>query len=86
MGSALHRLAEELTAVFGAILGYVAVLTLLGVAVIHLLDIDLGAASGPGSRSGWAAATVQPDYTFAIDGDRREAAKRPELRRGDKAK
>ena len=81
VGTALHRLADELTAVLAGVLGYVAVLAALGVTVITLLEIDgVSAAMGPGPRSDQAA-VERPFHVFAINDDRVEGPNRPELRR-----
>ena len=78
MGTALHRLADELTAVLGGLLGYVAVLAALGVMVIYLLEIDgVSAAMEPGPRSDQAAV----ERPYVINDDRIEGPNRPELRR-----
>ena len=45
-------MADELTALFGGLLGYVAVLAALGGAVVYLLEIEgVSAATGPGLRA-----------------------------------
>jgi hypothetical protein len=81
VGTALRRLADELTAVLGGLLGYVAVLAALGVMVIYLLEIDgVSAAMEPGPRSDQAA-VERPDRASAFNGNRIEVANRPELRR-----
>jgi hypothetical protein len=41
VGTALQRLADELTAVLGGLIGYVAVLAALGVGIAYLLEIDV---------------------------------------------
>jgi hypothetical protein len=75
VGTALHRLADELTAVLGGLLGYVAVLAALGVGVIYLLEIDgVSAAIEPGPRADHAA--VERPYVVSDD-----RPMRPELRR-----
>jgi len=77
VGRALHRLADELTAVLAGLLGYAAVLAALGVGVIYLLDTDaVRAAIEPEPRA--VQATVERPYV--IDGDRTEVPHRPELR------
>jgi hypothetical protein len=40
MGTTLQRLANELTATLAGVLGYVAVLAVLGMAVVHVLEMD----------------------------------------------
>lgn len=40
MGTTLQRLADELTATLAGLLGYVAVLAVLGMAVVHVLEMD----------------------------------------------
>ena len=75
VGTALHRLADELTAVLAGVLGYVAVLAALGVTVITLLEIDgVSAAMEPRPRSDQAA-VARP---YVVNDDRTEG---PELRR-----
>lgn len=72
MGSAIQRLADELTAVLAGLIGYVAVLVALGVGVIYLLDTDeVGATLETGLRAERAA--VERPYVVNDDG--------PELRR-----
>ena len=80
VGRALHRLADELTAVLGGLIGYVAVLAALGVGVIYLLDMDeVTAAIEPPARSIQAA--VERPYVITNEGP-----DRPELRRAVAAK
>ena len=77
MGRALHRLADELTAVLGGLIGYAAVLAALGIGVIYLLDMDeVGAAIETGLRADLAA--VERPYVAGDEG--------PELRRAVAAK
>lgn len=79
VGRALHRLADELTAVLGGLLGYVAVLAALGVGVVYLLDMDeVRAAIEPEPRADLAA--VERPYVI------NEGPTRPELRRAVAAK
>jgi hypothetical protein len=77
VGRALSRLADELTAVLGGLLGYAAVLAALGVGVIYLLDMTVSAATEPEPRS--AQATVERPYV--ITDDRIAGLDQPELRR-----
>jgi hypothetical protein len=75
VGTALQRLADELTAVLGGLLGYAAVLAALGVGVIYLLDMDgVSAAIETGLRTEHAAV----ERPYVISDDRTEG---PELRR-----
>jgi hypothetical protein len=75
VGIALHRLADELTAVLAGLLGYIGVLAALGVLVIYALESDaVSAAIEPAPRS-MQAAMAQP---YGIN----EGPNRPELRRG----
>jgi hypothetical protein len=68
-------LADELTAVLGGLLGYVAVLAALGVGVIYLLDMDeVRAAIEPAPRADLAA--VERPYVVNDDWP-----DRPQLRR-----
>ena len=73
VGSALQRLADELTAVLGGLIGYVAVLAALGVGIAYLLEID-GVNAGPGAPTIQAAV----ERPYVINDDRIEG---PELRR-----
>ena len=75
VGPVLHRLADELTAVLGGLLGYVAVLAALGVGVVYLLELGgASAAMEPGPGTGEAAL----ERPYVIDD---EGPNRPELRR-----
>lgn len=75
VGRALHRLANELTAVLGGLIGYGAVLAALGVGIIYLLDMDaVSAAIEPTPRAIQAA--VERPYVVDDGGP-----DRPELRR-----
>jgi len=72
-------MADELTALFGGLLGYVAVLAALGGAVVYLLEIEgVSAAAGAGLRADHAA--VERPYVI------NEGLDRPELRRSVAAK
>ncbi len=78
VGRALSRLADELTAVLGGLLGYAAVLAALGVGVSYLLDMGgVSAATEPEPRSAQAAV----ERPYVIDDDRIAGLDRPELRR-----
>jgi hypothetical protein len=70
VGTALHRLADELTAVLGGLIGYIAVLAALGVGIAYLLEID-GVSAEPDARPVQAA--VERPYVINDEG--------PELRR-----
>jgi hypothetical protein len=75
VGTAIQRLADELTAVLAGLIGYAAVLAALGVGVIYLLETDeVGAAIETGLRAERAA--VERPYVVNDDGP-----DRPELRR-----
>jgi hypothetical protein len=74
VGTALQRLADELTAVLGGLLGYVAVLAALGVGIAYLLEID-GVSAEPGARTEQVATLARP---YVVNDDRIEG---PELRR-----
>lgn len=77
VGPALHRLANELTALLAGLIGYAAVLAALGVGVIYLLDMDtVGAAIEPKARPIQAAV----ERPYVVDGNQAEALARPESR------
>jgi hypothetical protein len=76
VGTALQRLADELTAVLGGLLGYVAVLAALGVTIAYLLEID-GVNTEPGARTD----QVAMGRPYVIDDDQIKGPNRPELRR-----
>lgn len=78
VGSALQRLADELTAVLASLIGYAAVLAALGVGIIYLLDMDGVSAAIEAAPRSDQAAMVRP---YVIDGERIEGPNRPELRR-----
>ena len=80
VGTALQRLADELTAVLGCLLGYVAVLAALGVTIAYLLEID-GVSAEPGARPVQAAV----ERPYVVNDDRTEGLNRPELRRSTAA-
>ena len=83
VGPALHRLANELTALLAGLLGYVAVLAALGVGVIYLLETDdVRAAIEPPARSTEAAV----ERPYVIDGDRTERPNQPERRQSAAAR
>ena len=73
VGTALQRLADELTAVLGGLLGYVAVLAALGLGIAYLLEID-GVSGEPDARTIQAAV----ERPYVINEDRAEG---PDLRR-----
>jgi hypothetical protein len=50
VGTAIQRLADELTAVLGGLIGYAAVLAALGVGIAYLLEIDV-VNTEPGART-----------------------------------
>jgi hypothetical protein len=78
VGTALQRLADELTAVLGGLLGYVAVLAGLGVTIAYLLEIDgVSAATEPGLRADRAPI----ERPYVVNDERIDALNRPELRR-----
>ena len=72
VGTALQRLADELTAVLGGLIGYVAVLAALGLGIAYLLEI-VGVNAQPETRTIQAAVTKP----YVINDDRVEG---PELR------
>ena len=76
VGTALQRLADELTAVLGGLLGYVAVLAALGLGIAYLLEID-GVSAEPGAPAIQAAV----ERPYVINDDRVDGLNRPELRR-----
>jgi hypothetical protein len=73
VGTALQCLADELTAVLGGLLGYVAVLAALGLGIAYLLEID-GVSAEPDARTIQAAV----ERPYVINEDRAEG---PDLRR-----
>lgn len=78
VGRALHRLADELTAVLAGLIGYAAVLAALGVGVIYLLEMgQVSAAIEPGPRAVQAAV----ERPYVINDDQTEGPNRPDLRR-----
>jgi hypothetical protein len=77
VGRALHRLADEVTAVLGGLIGYVAVLAALGVGVIYLLEMEEVSAAIETSLRTEHAAVARP---YVINDDRTERPTRPELR------
>jgi hypothetical protein len=81
VGTTLQRLADELTATLAGLLGYVAVLAVLGMAVVSVLEMDeVSAALEPTPRVEQIAVerpTVLPEVTGQ---DRIEGPNRPTLR------
>ncbi len=67
MGTALRRLADELTAALARVLAYIGVLAALGVVTIHFLDTgDVSAAIEPAPRADWTV-LERPYRAFALN-------------------
>jgi hypothetical protein len=82
VGVALHRLADELTATLAGLLGYVAVLALLGMGVIQILRMDeVGVAIESVPRTAWVVerpTVIEEAAVQTLDGS--ESPNRPMLR------
>jgi len=73
-GTALRRLADELTATLAGLLGYIAVLAFLGVTVIQILEMDeISTGIGSVPASAWTTNERPPH-------DRIEGTERPQFR------
>jgi hypothetical protein len=87
VGAALHRLADELTATLAGLLGYVAVLALLGMGVIQILQMDeVGAAIESVPRTAWTMERPTVIEEPALPAHDREDVNRPTLRTSVAAK
>jgi hypothetical protein len=82
VGAALHRLANEVTATLAGLLGYVAVLALLGMGVVQILQMDeVGAAIDSVPRTAWTVerpTVIEEAAVQTLDGS--ESPNRPTLR------